>query len=127
MEQRQQMARRLSSSITWVALAVSAAGVVRTLYQFFPRATPAPRPSRQEARGRQEPTGDPVSQVNGADILLAAVAGAAIGAGVALLCAPQSGRQSRDWLARRTRGLKDGVGAAFDPSKVVVSERAASS
>jgi hypothetical protein len=129
MEQRQQTARRLGSSITWVALAVSAAGVVRTLYRFFAQETPAPRPSLQE--GRQESLGDseggPIvseeNRFNGAGILVAAVAGAAIGAGVALLFAPQSGQQSREWLARRTRGLKDGVGAAFDPSTVVVSDR----
>jgi hypothetical protein len=127
MEQRQQTARRLASSITWVALAVSAAGVVRTLYRFFAQETPAPRPSVPEARGRQESLGDSEggavvteeNQFNGTGILMAAVAGAAIGAGVALLFAPQSGQQSRDWLARRTRGLKDGVGAAFDPSTVV--------
>lgn len=33
--------------------------------------------------------------------------GAAVGAGVALLFAPCSGKETRGWLAQRTRSLKD--------------------
>lgn len=54
-------------------------------------------------------------------LVVASVVGAAIGAGVALLFAPQSGRESRDWLARRTRELKDRVAGAIEQSKEAIS------
>lgn len=50
-------------------------------------------------------------------ILVAAAVGAAVGAGVALLLAPCSGRETRDWLAHRTRELKDKTTTAFEQSK----------
>ena len=58
---------------------------------------------------------------NGSGMLVAALVGAAIGAGVALILAPQSGQDSREWIARRTRGFKDRVGMAFEQSKDAVS------
>ena len=54
-------------------------------------------------------------------MLVAALVGAAIGAGVALILAPQSGRDSREWIARRTRGISDRVGMAFEQGKDAVS------
>lgn len=45
-------------------------------------------------------------QGRGMGITLAVLTGAAVGAGVALLFAPCSGKQARGWLAHRTRALK---------------------
>ena len=42
----------------------------------------------------------------GTGILMAVAAGAIVGAGVALLFAPCSGVETRDWLARRSRALR---------------------
>jgi gas vesicle protein len=38
--------------------------------------------------------------------------GAVVGAGVALLFAPYSGKETRQMLARRSRAVKDGVAGA---------------
>ena len=48
------------------------------------------------------------------------VVGAAVGAGVALLLAPRTGKEARDWLARSTRELKDGATNAFAEAKETV-------
>jgi gas vesicle protein len=48
-----------------------------------------------------------INRGHGNGILLAAVVGAAAGAGIALLFAPCSGRETREWLAHRTREIKD--------------------
>ncbi len=45
---------------------------------------------------------------------MAAVVGAAVGAGVALLFAPCSGRETRGWLSRRSREIKDRTTGAFE-------------
>ncbi|HUG40794.1 MAG TPA: YtxH domain-containing protein [Longimicrobiales bacterium] len=42
------------------------------------------------------------------------VVGAAIGAGLALLLAPQSGKRTRRHLARSVEGLRDTAGDRFD-------------
>jgi len=55
-----------------------------------------------------------------AGLVVASVVGAVVGAGVALLFAPQSGRESRDWLARRTGELKDRIAVALEASKDAV-------
>jgi gas vesicle protein len=47
------------------------------------------------------------NQNNAMGILAAAVVGAAVGAGVALLLAPRSGKESRQWLAQRGKDIKD--------------------
>jgi len=47
------------------------------------------------------------NQGNGSGMFVAAVIGAAVGAGVALLLAPRSGKETREWLADRTGELKD--------------------
>lgn len=46
-------------------------------------------------------------------ILLAFAAGAVIGAGIALLYAPQSGRETRELLARRAGDLRDATVDAY--------------
>jgi len=58
-----------------------------------------------------------INQGNGTGILVAAVVGAAVGAGVALLLAPQSGRKTRGWLADRGRDLKDRVTNAVEDTR----------
>ena len=50
-------------------------------------------------------------------ILVAAMVGAAVGAGVALLFAPSSGRETRDWLAHKSRAIKDRVTFAAEQSR----------
>lgn len=54
---------------------------------------------------------------NGSGILVAAVVGAAVGAGIALLLAPCSGKETRDWLAHRTGELKKRTTNAFEQGK----------
>lgn len=54
-------------------------------------------------------------------LLVGSVLGAAVGAGIALLLAPQSGRESRDWLARRAQELKSRVAGAFEEGKNAVT------
>ena len=58
---------------------------------------------------------------DGKGILVAAAVGAAIGAGVALLLAPESRDPSGEWLAGRTRDLDHRVGVAIERGKDVVS------
>ncbi len=43
--------------------------------------------------------------------------GALVGAAVAMLYAPRSGRDTRDYLARRARELKDKAGETFEEAK----------
>ena len=50
-------------------------------------------------------------------ILVAAAVGAAVGAGVALLFAPYSGRETRGWLADKSRAVKDRLTFAVEQSK----------
>jgi gas vesicle protein len=57
------------------------------------------------------------NQGNGTGILAAAIVGAAVGAGIALLFAPCSGKETRDWLAHSTREIKDRTANAFDQGK----------
>lgn len=49
----------------------------------------------------------------GMGTMMAMLTGAAIGAGVALLFAPKSGKDTREWLAHRTRTLKDTTTRAY--------------
>ena len=57
-------------------------------------------------------------QVGG--IVAAFAVGALLGAGIALLYAPQSGQETRELLARKTRELKDKAGSALDDAKEMV-------
>ena len=46
--------------------------------------------------------------------------GAAVGAGVALLFAPKSGKETRAWLGDKTREVKGKLGDAYDRAKDTV-------
>jgi len=65
-----------------------------------------------------------VNQGGGNGIMVAALVGAAVGAGVALLFAPCSGRETRGWLAHRTREIKDKTSSAFEQVKDVTRRAA---
>ena len=58
-----------------------------------------------------------VTQGTSKGIIVAAVVGAAVGAGVALLLAPCSGRETRRWLAHKTREVKDRTTSAFEQGR----------
>jgi gas vesicle protein len=60
----------------------------------------------------------------GTGILVAALVGAAVGAGVALLFAPGSGKETRGWLAHRSRKLKDATVTAYAESKETIQRAA---
>jgi gas vesicle protein len=60
----------------------------------------------------------------GTGILVAALVGAVVGAGVALLFAPGSGKETRGWLAHRTRKLKDATVTAYAESKDTIQRAA---
>ena len=59
----------------------------------------------------------------GCRCLAAFAVGAALGAGIALLYAPYSGRESRNILARRTRELQDKAGSVMDDAKEMIQEK----
>lgn len=61
---------------------------------------------------------------SGTGILVAALIGAAVGAGAALLFAPGSGKETRGWLAHRTRKLKDATVTAYAESKDTIQRAA---
>jgi len=44
---------------------------------------------------------------SGGDLVVAAIAGAVLGAGIALLLAPKSGRETREWLAKYLQEGRD--------------------
>ena len=58
-----------------------------------------------------------INQGSGKGIMVAAMVGAAVGAGVALLLAPCSGRDTRRWLAQRSRDVTDRTTSAFEHGK----------
>ena len=53
--------------------------------------------------------------VNG--VLMAAVVGAAVGAGIALILAPCSGKETRAWMTQKGRDIKDRTANAFEQGK----------
>ena len=61
---------------------------------------------------------------NGKAILIAAITGAAVGAGVALLFAPCSGKETRTWLADRTSQLKEKTTRAYEQSMEAIRHKA---
>jgi gas vesicle protein len=65
-----------------------------------------------------------MSEYNGSGSLsgfvMGAVVGAAVGAGVALLLAPRTGEETRKWLAKNTRDLKDKAASALDQAKETI-------
>ncbi len=56
-------------------------------------------------------------------ILSAFAAGAVIGAAVALLTAPNSGKETRDAIADGARKLKDKVCDSYDDAKEMIAEK----
>jgi hypothetical protein len=63
-------------------------------------------------------------QRGGNGIMMALVAGAVVGAGVALLLAPCSGQETRGWLAHRSRKLKDKATGALAQGKEAIRQAA---
>jgi gas vesicle protein len=59
-------------------------------------------------------------------ILVGSLVGAAVGASVALLYAPTTGKEARDWLARRTRELGDKAASLFEQGKEAARQEAKS-
>jgi gas vesicle protein len=53
----------------------------------------------------------------GKGIIIAAVVGAVVGAGVALLFAPRSGSETRGWLVDKSRAAKDRLKSAVDQGR----------
>ena len=51
--------------------------------------------------------------------------GALIGAGLALLYAPRSGKETRELIAQRTRDLKDKAAETLDEAKEMIREKKA--
>jgi gas vesicle protein len=62
---------------------------------------------------------------NVGSLFVAAAVGAAVGAGAALLLAPCSGKETRGWLADRTRQLKNRTTNAFEVGKEATRRAAA--
>jgi gas vesicle protein len=52
--------------------------------------------------------------------LVGAAVGTVVGAGVALLLAPKSGKDTREWLGHKTREAKGKLGEAYDRAKDTV-------
>jgi len=65
-----------------------------------------------------------INQGSGTGIMVAAIIGAAVGAGAALLLAPCSGKETRGWLADRSRQLKDRTTSAFEHAQEAVRQSA---
>jgi gas vesicle protein len=61
---------------------------------------------------------------NGKNIMVAAIVGAAVGAGVALLFAPCSGAETRTWLSERTSDLKGRTKNALEQGKASIRRAA---
>ena len=61
---------------------------------------------------------------NGRGILVAAMVGAAVGAGVALLFAPCSGKETRGWLADKTQELKGRTTDVYEQGKASIRRAA---
>lgn len=64
------------------------------------------------------------NQSGGTGIVLAALVGAAVGAGIALVFAPCSGRETRGWLAQRTRKLQETTMSAYAQGRDAIQRAA---
>jgi gas vesicle protein len=62
-------------------------------------------------------------QGNGGGVLLAFIAGAAVGAAVALLFAPATGEETRDYLSQRAREGRDRANEAARQGREIVSRQ----
>jgi gas vesicle protein len=56
--------------------------------------------------------------------LVGAAVGAVVGAGVALLLAPKSGKETREWLGVKTRETKGRLGEVLERTKAAVRHEA---
>jgi len=56
--------------------------------------------------------------------LVGAAVGAVVGAGVALLLAPKSGKETREWLGAKSRETKGKLGEALERTKAAVRHEA---
>ena len=74
-------------------------------------------PDHEQVNDREEVLMSDLDKGSGKGILVAAVVGAAVGAAVALLFAPCSGRETRGWIASRTREIKDRTTSALGHAK----------
>ena len=63
-------------------------------------------------------------RIGGTGIMLAAVVGAAVGGGVALLFAPRSGKETRGWLAQKTRKVQQTTMSAYAQGKDAIQRAA---
>jgi gas vesicle protein len=63
-------------------------------------------------------------RIGGTGIMLAAVVGAAVGGGVALLFAPRSGKETRGWLAQKTRKVQQTTMSAYAQGKDAIQSAA---
>lgn len=61
---------------------------------------------------------------SGKGLFWAALIGAGVGAGVALLYAPRPGKDTREWLADRGRRMKDTTFSAIEQGKEVTKRAA---
>ena len=57
---------------------------------------------------------------SGNSMLTGLLVGAVVGAGLALLYAPCTGKDTREWLARKSKELKDRTEAAYDEAKATM-------
>jgi YtxH-like protein len=64
-----------------------------------------------------EETVSDTNQGSGTGIVVAGVVGAMVGAGVALLLAPCSGKETRAWLASKGREMTDRTTNAFEQGR----------
>lgn len=60
-----------------------------------------------------------------ATVVAAFAVGTIVGATLAVLYAPASGRETRELLAKKTKDIKDKVEESFDEAKEMISEKRA--
>jgi gas vesicle protein len=63
-------------------------------------------------------------QITLAGFLTGAAVGAAVGAGVALLLAPKSGKETREWLGAKSTQMKGRIAEAVERTKAAVRHEA---
>ena len=57
---------------------------------------------------------------SGNTLLMGLVVGAVVGAGLALLYAPCAGKDTREWLARKSKELKERTETAYEEAKAAM-------
>lgn len=61
---------------------------------------------------------------NGGSNLNGFILGALVGAGLALMYAPCSGKETRQWLAKKSKELKDNAESVYEDTKETLSREA---